>query len=130
MLREQANTDLQELIVLVDRQADDEGLEDGETKLTGAEISERKGAIEEMFEQAKAMEGLDSLEGLMSRPPEEMSASAEEMNAQVEEVVALSGSLSDMAERRSEADSTTCSSDQKASRWMCPSELISRISKI
>lgn len=64
--RAEAGTKLKELKERVQRQIDGK-LAEGETKLSAEEISQRRAEIEALNNEAKEIEGLDTLEGLMSR---------------------------------------------------------------
>lgn len=71
-LREQAQAELDEFRDFVTRQAAGE-LEEGETRLSPEEIEARSQEIQQKFREAKAIEGVDTLDGVMNRPAEEMS---------------------------------------------------------
>lgn len=72
--RQQAQVQLDELKAAIAAQAS--GETDAESRLTADEITQRKDAIASLLAEAKALEGVDSLDGIMSRPADELSDEA------------------------------------------------------
>lgn len=73
--RQQAQTRLDELKAKINKQQNGE-LEEGESRLTAAEIAQEKEAIEILIDEAKALEGVDDLDGIMSRPADQLDPEA------------------------------------------------------
>lgn len=65
-LKQQALAKLNDLHAIIERQAGGT-LQAGETKLTHEELSKRRQEIEDLNREAKELENLDTLEGLLSR---------------------------------------------------------------
>lgn len=76
--REEAHQKMEELRATVQKQMSGE-LGEGESRLSNEEITNRTKAIEELIAEAKAIEGMDSLDGLMNRDTNEMSGAAREI---------------------------------------------------
>jgi HK97 family phage major capsid protein len=79
-LREQAHAKQEELKAAINKQLAGE-LAEGETRLTHAEIAERTKEVRDLMAEAKAIEDVESLDGIMSRPADQRSGQA---NALVE----------------------------------------------
>jgi HK97 family phage major capsid protein len=80
-LREQAQAEWAEFKAEVSRQVSGEN--DGETRWTSDEIAQKSEEIKAKIAEAKAIEGLDDLEGLMARTPQDGSAVANGMLKQI-----------------------------------------------
>jgi HK97 family phage major capsid protein len=80
-LREQAQAEWDEFKSQVSRQVSGEN--EGETRLTADEIAEKSAAIKAKLAEAKAVEGLDDLDGLMARTPQDGSSEANGMLKQI-----------------------------------------------
>ena len=84
-LRQKAQTKLDELKGVIQRQSADE-LTEGESRLTAVEIAERNQEIEDLVAEAKAVDKLDSLDHIANRPADQISDEARRILQETETV--------------------------------------------